>query len=123
MKESATVLLFNNGLVLGVSRKNNPDDFGLPGGRMELGETHKQCAIRETFEETGLEIFGLYKVFERQDGEWHNITFVAQWIGEISTKELGVVSWITFDKLKAGSFGSYNTALELHLKETGFFGF
>jgi 8-oxo-dGTP pyrophosphatase MutT (NUDIX family) len=121
MKESATVLTFNRGLILGVSRKDNINDWGIAGGKLEPGENHEQCAIRETLEETGLHIFGLQKIFERQDGEWHNITFLAQWTGEISTNESGRVAWVTFDKLKEGSFKEYNTALETHLKEIGFF--
>ena len=42
--------------VLLVRRANPPDQglWGLPGGRMELGETYLEAALRELEEETGL---------------------------------------------------------------------
>lgn len=50
----AVVLRDDN--VLLVRRANPPDQglWGLPGGRMELGETHLEAALRELEEETGL---------------------------------------------------------------------
>jgi len=43
--------------VLLVRRANPPDQglWGLPGGRMEMGETHLEAALRELEEETGLQ--------------------------------------------------------------------
>lgn len=35
------------------------DNWCIPGGLMELGETFQQTAIREVFEETGLEVYNL----------------------------------------------------------------
>jgi ADP-ribose pyrophosphatase YjhB (NUDIX family) len=52
--------------------------WSLPGGAMEIGETVKQCVMREVLEETGLEIrttglVGIYSdpdhVIEYEDGE------------------------------------------------------
>ena len=58
-KKVSTVLLFNQGQILAVSRKDDPNDFGLPGGKLDPGETFTAGAIREVREETGLHIFGL----------------------------------------------------------------
>lgn len=120
-KYVAVVLLFNQGKVLGVSRKDNHADFGLPGGKLEEGESFHQAAIRETKEETGLDIFGLQNVFNRMDGDFLAMVFVAQWKGEIVTTEKGKVEWVTFEELKKGSFGDYNTALEKCLIEVDYF--
>jgi mutator protein MutT len=44
------------GEVLLVRRANPPDQgrWGFPGGRMEMGETHLEAALRELTEETGI---------------------------------------------------------------------
>jgi 8-oxo-dGTP diphosphatase len=43
-------------LILAVSRKDDPNAFGLPGGKVEHGETEEQAARRELLEETGVEL-------------------------------------------------------------------
>ena len=44
--------------ILLLKRKNDPakDTYTGVGGHIELNESPKQCALRETFEETGLEL-------------------------------------------------------------------
>jgi ADP-ribose pyrophosphatase YjhB (NUDIX family) len=60
--------------------------WGLPGGRMEAGETFPQCAIREAFEETGLHVellhlVGIYSLPLWHHGGNHTILFTARSIG------------------------------------------
>jgi len=43
-----------------------PRGWGLPGGRMELGETPEDCARREVYEETSVELNSLKLI-----GAWH----------------------------------------------------
>ncbi len=49
------VLINESNQVLLHKRSDN-GAWGLPGGRMEIGETVEQCAVRETYEETGLHV-------------------------------------------------------------------
>lgn len=119
-KKGAMVLLFNQGKILSVSRKDDHTKKGLVGGKVDEGETFLQAAIREAKEETGLDVFGLIPIFSRIDGEFFCVVYIGQWKGEIhktSDKETGIVEWVDWDELKAGPFGSYNAALEEHLKE------
>ena len=124
LRNASAIFVRNaEGLILAVSRKHNPNDFGLPGGKLDMKadgteETFEEGAARELEEETGLKAEGLKLVFERNDGEFNVQTFVPNRIsGEIKTKEVGVVKWITEEELLAGCFGEYNKQLIEALKE------
>jgi 8-oxo-dGTP diphosphatase len=112
-KRAVTILLHNeDGDVLAVSRKTDSNDFGLPGGKVDEGETDEQAIIREVKEETGLDLFNIKPYFVREDGEYICTTFIGNYTGEISTSEKGEVKWTDFDEIKKGSFGKYNLQLE-----------
>jgi 8-oxo-dGTP pyrophosphatase MutT (NUDIX family) len=51
-----TVLVFDDQGRLLVQRRYDFNWLGLPGGALELGESLRACAVRETFEETGLRV-------------------------------------------------------------------
>ena len=58
------IIIEVNGRIL-LQHRTDEDNWCIPGGVMELGESFKQTARRETFEETGLtvndlELFGIY---------------------------------------------------------------
>jgi 8-oxo-dGTP pyrophosphatase MutT (NUDIX family) len=57
MKTASNLLIVQNGLALSVSRRNDPTRWGLPGGKVDLGETSQEAAIRETREETGVIVY------------------------------------------------------------------
>lgn len=62
---SANVVVINDaGQVLMIRRSDN-DNWAVPGGAMELGESLVQAAVRETREETGVdcEITGLVGIY------------------------------------------------------------
>jgi ADP-ribose pyrophosphatase YjhB (NUDIX family) len=74
---ASTVVTDEQGRIL-LHRRSDNDRWSLPGGAMELGESIAGCAVRETLEETGLEvevtgIVGTYSnpghVFAYDDGE------------------------------------------------------
>ena len=59
-------------------------EWSIPGGRMEIGETAAQCALRELGEETGVaaELVGLIDVIDYfgETGQLVLIDYAARWI-------------------------------------------
>ncbi len=61
----ASVLLLNDKNEVLMLKRSDSDDWGVPGGTLELGETAEQTARRELLEETNLtahelELFGVF---------------------------------------------------------------
>jgi len=119
---SACVVLINEqGLVLGVSRKDDHSKMGLPGGKMEPEDLldSKTTAIRECKEETGLDIDDLILAFAiHKDGSMC-FTYIAKYSGIISHDEPHLVKWIPFIELLNGTFGDYNKMLSKSLDDMG----
>jgi AmmeMemoRadiSam system protein A len=63
-----------------VRRRNPPLGWAIPGGFIEVGETAEQAAIREAFEETGLdvELVELFHVYSnpQRDPRQHTLSIV-----------------------------------------------
>lgn len=107
-----SVLIVKDGLVLAVARRNNPNDWGLAGGKVDPGETEEEAAVRETFEETGLTITNLKEVNRRNCGDSEAVTFTADWTGTPMTQPgEPECAWREPKELMRGPFGEYNTYL------------
>lgn len=122
MKITAQVVLINpEGLILGVSRKDDHNDFGLIGGKMDPQDDNNpiNTAIREAREETGLEIFNLHLVFATHKEGFMGYTYLADYKGEINHNEPHVVKWVPMERLVLGSFGKYNQMVSDSLKDMG----
>ena len=108
------MFLNERGEVLAVSRKDNHDDLGLPGGKVEDGETFEEGAIRETFEEIGVRILRMRHVFDHPCRVHYAHTFqVDEWEGTPVSKEGAWVGWVPVARLleSSCSFREYNEAL------------
>ena len=102
------VMIFKDGKVLVGKRYKKtdviPGQFAFPGGHMEYGESFEDCCVRETREETGIEIDNLRfvmlgNVMHYTPGHHYlQVGFVANWkSGEPKTMEpdkCGEWQWI-----------------------------
>jgi 8-oxo-dGTP pyrophosphatase MutT (NUDIX family) len=112
LRAACCLIVAPDNTILAVSRKNNPSDFGLPGGKVDPGESFKQAAARELQEETGLYATSLNMVFKAKDKSGYvTATFATEVSGEVDTDETGVVRWVKPADLLNGMFADYNKAL------------
>lgn len=114
LRAACVLIVAEDGKVLAVSRKDNPNAWGLPGGKVDPGETEQQAAARELQEETGLTAKRLSQVFSADDGEYMTTTFACEAEGEIDTDESGVIRWVEPAILLdpgTSPFSDYNRAL------------
>jgi len=100
--------------MLGVSRKDDHDDWGLPGGKVEREETYLQGAVRECLEETGILVVEskLHEVFRgpaRTPGRMMVVFRAEDWCKQSEPREgEGRVAWIHWTDLERGSFGDFH---------------
>jgi 8-oxo-dGTP pyrophosphatase MutT (NUDIX family) len=115
-KSAACVLIINDeNQILCVSRKDNPNDFGLPGGKAEDFETLANAAMRETLEETGYTVLiDPWNPFIDMCGEYLVVTYKATIDTKIERKQMkekGIVGFKDPSVLLQGSFKEYNEEL------------
>ena len=121
VKRAGVMLIVKDGLILAISRRHNKEIFGLPGGKFDAfagDESPKDTAIRETFEETGVNVKNaafIYQRIELGDGpngvDFYSSTYYAtDWEGEPHNSEEGEVKWLTAEELTStkAAFGDYN---------------
>jgi 8-oxo-dGTP pyrophosphatase MutT (NUDIX family) len=101
--------------ILSVSRRDDTDAYGLPGGKVEPNETLENAAKRELLEETGVEAISLRPIFTCLcvgDVDYLTTTFIVdRFKGTPSNKGQGDVRWATPEELIDGPFGEYNVKL------------
>lgn len=108
VKFVASALIENNeGKVLAIKLKdtNGEEMFIPPGGRPELGETLRECVIREVKEEVGIdiEIISIAGILEKlyESGIWTFVLYHARIIkGKVQNNECEEIKMIKMIDLK-----------------------
>jgi acetyl-CoA carboxylase carboxyl transferase subunit beta len=123
LKKAACVLVFSEdgSQILAVSRKDDLNAFGIPGGKVDPDESFLDAAIRETLEETGFEVLvsdiSKDNPFVIEDGNGYIVhTFLAtinknKPRQETDEKETGRVAYVSRETLFNGPFSTYNRKL------------
>jgi 8-oxo-dGTP pyrophosphatase MutT (NUDIX family) len=115
------VVLDDDGLFLQVSRRNDPNDFGLPGGKVEADETLLGAAKRELLEETGYEASRWDLLMSRPSRTTTCYVFVATDLKKISEPRPGegVVRWASPEMIVSGTFSEFNAHILRTLVKRG----
>lgn len=119
MKQAVCLLLVSKeGNFLGVSRRDNPSHWGMPGGKVDFGENVLDALQREVKEEIGVHILkiNMIPLYAGSEGEFWVSTFIhMQEIPEDIefTIESGLsVRWISPKEfLTLDPFRDYNEAV------------
>jgi 8-oxo-dGTP pyrophosphatase MutT (NUDIX family) len=115
MKTAGTCIILKNGdKILGVTRKYDHTLWGLPGGKLDTDETPLEAIIRETKEETGLDIRNIKLIDNRKYRDRLIYLYIADWSGSIQydVETEGKCDWITWEHLISGPFGEYNKIIK-----------
>lgn len=104
---------------LAVSRKDNHQDFGFPGGKVESNETPKEAVVREVLEETGLKTFNENEIgiCESDDGYYVHV-FIGDILGgDIGSNENHIIKLCDWDEFLKGSFKNENEKIKAWVDE------
>ncbi len=118
---ASLLVIRKDGKILAISRKDNPNKFGLPGGKVDPGETPIEAVVREVREETGMLVVKPFMIFSgvcHGDVTYFNTNFMAKSLtGQLAQQEgEGRLAWVPKELLYLGPFGTYNKALLKHVQ-------
>lgn len=101
--------------ILCVSRKTDHNDFGLVGGKVDDFESPLQAIIRETKEETGLDVSKTltdkHLIDLSNENEYLVSTFLLEYnqeeMGNIFSEENHVIKWINMSEVSSNKKYTY----------------
>jgi len=111
--KSACALIIQDGLVLAVARKDDPDAWGLPGGKRDPNEEPLAAALRELREETTLNAApkSAVRLYVGPCPDKGGKETAWQGTPRRPPGE-GAVAWKDWDHIVLGPFGDYNARLK-----------
>ena len=102
---SVALVVGVSGHVLAVTRRNQPEDLCLPGGKADAGEAPHETLIRELREETGVvavSVFSIYSAISahRNPGPLVTVFYVDSFFSEPTVREAGIgVCWVPWGRM------------------------
>ncbi len=106
-RETCFGICVNGDKVL-LTHKTNKNEYSLPGGGIELNETHKECLTRELIEETGYSIVSIKEFitidcFWLAGNVWPMESLASFYIINVGTKNKPIEDfceavWVSFDE-------------------------
>lgn len=110
--KAALAVVRKGDLLLSISRENDLEDFGLPGGKLELDENWLTGLVREVREEAGVEIISANLVHEGESDDGHYVRVydcrLASYPETFPSNPEGVVKWAKPSELVKGCFQKFN---------------
>ena len=88
--------------VLATARRNDHSQVGLVGGKRDPGESAIHCALRETMEETGVEVTRSVVLYQTVDdtGNLVQLFYAQEWKNEPRQMETDIpVRWVSWETL------------------------
>ena len=112
MIDVTAAILVKNGKVLIAKRKpedKQPDKWEFPGGKIEAGESARECLKREMQEEFGIEVrvgkFLAESIYHYPDGSIRLLAYQAEWqAGDLALKDHADYAWAQCDRLAEFDF-------------------
>jgi 8-oxo-dGTP diphosphatase len=108
---TAAILIRGDKVFIGQRKagKQLENSWEFPGGKLETGETQRECLVREMREEFGVEVavqefFGESN-YDYSHGSIRLVAYLVDWIdGEMSPVDHQDCRWVSFDDLKSYEF-------------------
>ena len=113
MNNAVCAIIFNeSGQLLATHRRDDNNDWGLPGGKVDPGEPGLTAIIREVIEETGIETTYSY-IRTRPDGIYQVACYFGSTPGikQVTDDHEGLGAWVDPKLVLTGSFGEFNRSL------------